>query len=87
MDVAAWLQDLGLERCVPAFRDNDIDAEGQPKLTAEDLGEEPADQAQLKSLLVPYPSGDMIAWPVSTRVGSVKNNDPSLVEPITLPAV
>jgi len=26
----------------------------------------------------------MIAWPVSTLVGSVKNNDPSLVEPITL---
>jgi hypothetical protein len=24
MDVAAWLQDLGLERYVPAFRDNDI---------------------------------------------------------------
>jgi len=46
------------------------------------LGEEPADEAQLKSLLVPYPSGGMIAWPVSQRVGSVKNNDPSLVEPI-----
>jgi len=37
MDVAAWLQDLGLERYVPAFRDNDIDAEVLPKLTAEDL--------------------------------------------------
>src|SRR6202030_249569 len=30
-------QDLGLERYVPAFRDNDIDAEVLPKLTAEDL--------------------------------------------------
>jgi putative SOS response-associated peptidase YedK len=49
------------------------------------LGEEPADEAQLKSLLVPYPSGGMIAWPVSKRVGSVKNNDPSLIEPIVLP--
>jgi putative SOS response-associated peptidase YedK len=49
------------------------------------LGEEAADQTQLKSLLVPYPSDGMVAWPVSTRVGSVKNNDPSLVEPITLP--
>ena len=28
---------LGLERYVPAFRDNDIDAEVLPKLTAEDL--------------------------------------------------
>ena len=37
MDVAAWLQDLGLERYVSAFRDNDIDAEVLPKLTAEDL--------------------------------------------------
>ena len=24
----------------------------------------------------------MICWPVSTRVGNVKNNDPSLIEPI-----
>src|SRR5260370_404178 len=37
MDVAAWLQDLGLQRYVQAFRDNDIDAEVLPKLTAEDL--------------------------------------------------
>jgi class 3 adenylate cyclase len=37
MDVAAWLRDLKLERYVPAFRDNDIDAEVLPKLTAEDL--------------------------------------------------
>jgi putative SOS response-associated peptidase YedK len=32
------------------------------------LGEEPADPAQLKSLMVPYPSGGMVCWPVSTRV-------------------
>jgi class 3 adenylate cyclase/predicted ATPase len=37
MDVAAWLRDLGLERYVSAFGDNDIDAEVLPKLTAEDL--------------------------------------------------
>src|SRR5215813_4376922 len=37
MDVAAWLRDLGLERYASAFRDNDIDAEVLPKLTAEDL--------------------------------------------------
>ena len=49
------------------------------------LGEEPADEAQLKSLLAPYPSDAMICWPVSQRVGSVKNNDPGLVEPIDLP--
>jgi putative SOS response-associated peptidase YedK len=48
------------------------------------LGEQPADLPQLKSLLAPYPTEDMIAWPVSTRVGNVKNNDPSLIEPIVL---
>src|SRR4051812_22073462 len=37
MDIAAWLQDLGLQRYVQAFRDNDIDAEVLLKLTAEDL--------------------------------------------------
>src|SRR5438270_6823007 len=37
MDVAAWLRDLGFERYVSAFRDNDIDAEVLLKLTAEDL--------------------------------------------------
>jgi hypothetical protein len=28
------------------------------------------------------PSDDMICWPVSPRVGNVKNNDPSLIEPL-----
>jgi len=27
----------------------------------------------------------MICWPVSPRVGNVKNNDLSLIEPIVLP--
>jgi putative SOS response-associated peptidase YedK len=49
------------------------------------LGEESADPSQLKGLLVPYPSNEIIAWPVSTRVGNVKNNDPGLIEPIALP--
>jgi putative SOS response-associated peptidase YedK len=38
----------------------------------------------LKSLLVPYPADDMEMWPVNRRVGNVKNNDPSLSEPIAL---
>jgi class 3 adenylate cyclase len=37
MDVAAWLRGLGLEQYAPAFRDNDIDAEVLPELTADDL--------------------------------------------------
>src|SRR5499425_2065388 len=39
MDIAAWLRGLGLERYVPAFRDNEIDWEVLPKLTSEDLRE------------------------------------------------
>src|SRR5215831_5762486 len=39
MNVAAWLQGLGLGRYVPAFRDNEIDWEVLPKLTSEDLRE------------------------------------------------
>ena len=46
------------------------------------LGEEETDEARLKALLAPYPSDDMICWPVSPRVGSVKNNDSSLIEPV-----
>ena len=48
------------------------------------LGEEPADLPHLKALLAPYPSDDLICWPVSARVGNVKNNDPSLIEPVAL---
>jgi class 3 adenylate cyclase/tetratricopeptide (TPR) repeat protein len=39
MDIEAWLQGLGLERYVPAFRDNEIDWEVLPKLTSDDLRE------------------------------------------------
>ena len=43
----------------------------------------PADARQLRAMLAPYPSEEMICWPVSQRVGNVKNNDPSLIEPIS----
>jgi len=32
-------------------------------------------------MLAPYSSEEMTSWPVSTPVGNVKNNDPSLIEP------
>jgi putative SOS response-associated peptidase YedK len=35
---------------------------------------------RLKSLLAPYPSAGLTCWPVSARVGNVKNNDPTLIE-------
>src|SRR5713101_1255277 len=37
VDIAAWLQRLGLEQYEQAFRGNDIDSEVLPELTTEDL--------------------------------------------------
>jgi class 3 adenylate cyclase len=37
MDAAAWLRGLGLEQYELAFRDNDVDGEVLPELTADDL--------------------------------------------------
>jgi len=39
MDIAGWLRSLGLERYEQAFRDNRIEADLLPSLTAEDLRE------------------------------------------------
>ena len=50
------------------------------------LGEEPADLPRLKDLRAPYPAEEMACWPVSARVGNVKNNDASLIEPVALGA-
>jgi hypothetical protein len=33
-------------------------------------------------VLAPYPSEEMICWPVSPRVGNVRNNDADLIEPL-----
>ena len=55
-----------------------------PQVWPEWLGEEPADPAYLKDLLATHPAEEMTCWPVSTRVGNVKNNDPSLIEPVAL---
>jgi len=37
VDIAAWLNRLGLQRYEQAFRDHDVDAEVLPELTADDL--------------------------------------------------
>lgn len=39
MEIAAWLEGLGLARYAQAFAENDVDAELLPRLTAEDLKE------------------------------------------------
>ena len=50
------------------------------------LGEGAAGSSELEALLAPFPSEEMICWPVSARVGNVKNNDPGLIEPIAASA-
>jgi putative SOS response-associated peptidase YedK len=38
--------------------------------------------AEARAVLAPYPADLMVAHPVSTRVNSVRNNGPELIEPI-----
>jgi putative SOS response-associated peptidase YedK len=35
-----------------------------------------------KEVLVPYASEEMTAWPISTRVNSPRNNDPSIIDQV-----
>jgi putative SOS response-associated peptidase YedK len=43
----------------------------------------PAGPAHLPvDLLRPFPADEMTAWKVSSKVGNVKNDDPSLITPI-----
>ena len=48
------------------------------------LGEVPTTEERLRGLLRPYPADQMELWPVNKRVGNVRNNDASLVDPIVL---
>jgi len=45
------------------------------------LSHDGEDLAFLRSLLQPFPAEHMRAYPVSSRVNSVRNDDPSLIEP------
>jgi len=40
----------------------------------------------VRAALKPYPADAMVAWPVSTRTNSPKNNDATLVERLSPPA-
>src|SRR5262249_44018384 len=46
------------------------------------LGEKSAERCQSMAMLKPYPAEAMEAYPVSTRVGNVKNTDAALFEPL-----
>jgi putative SOS response-associated peptidase YedK len=43
------------------------------------------DQGQARAALVEYPADAMVAWPVTTRVNSPRNEGPGLIEPMTSP--
>jgi putative SOS response-associated peptidase YedK len=47
------------------------------------LGEEPASADELQALLRPYPAERMRAYPVSAKVNSVKNDEPSLLDAVS----
>jgi class 3 adenylate cyclase/tetratricopeptide (TPR) repeat protein len=61
MDVGSWLRNLGLERYEPAFRQNDIDSQVLPKLTAKDLKDlgiaSVGDRRRLLEAIVSLPQG------------------------------
>ncbi len=40
------------------------------------------DSETASALLQPYPASQMTMYPVSKRVGNVKNDDPELIEPL-----
>lgn len=52
-----------------------------PETWSQWLGETAAEPEALGALLQPYPAERMRAYPVSPRVGNVKNDDAGLVEP------
>jgi putative SOS response-associated peptidase YedK len=43
-----------------------------------------SDEPDPRELMRPFPSAPMRMWPISTRVNTPENDDPSIVEPIEL---
>jgi putative SOS response-associated peptidase YedK len=56
----------------------------EPEMWPAWLGEQPATVQDLRAMLAPYPADGMVFWPISARVGNVRNNDASLIEPIVV---
>jgi len=46
------------------------------------LGEEVTSSDELRALLRPYPAGPMLVYSIGQRIGNVKNDDTTLIEPI-----
>jgi putative SOS response-associated peptidase YedK len=83
LPAAEWVRTFAIITTAPnelcAELHNRMPAVLKPEAWSLWLGEEPA---ELKALLTPFPSEEMTCWPVSSRVGNVRNNDASLIEPI-----
>lgn len=54
----------------------------EPDGYAKWLGEQPATNDELRALLKPYSAKRMDAFKIGPRIGNVKNDEPSLVEPV-----
>ena len=51
------------------------------------LGEREADADELRWMILrPYPAGLLRAYPVGSRVGNVRNNEPALLDEISVAA-
>ena len=73
MDVGDWLRSLDLGRYEQAFRDNEIDEQILPSLTAEDLKEigvaPVGHRRKLLEAITALSGGPAINWPSTIGVG------------------
>src|ERR1700722_12499373 len=82
MDVANWLRGLGLERYEATFRENDVDAELLPKLTADSLRELGITSfghrhRLLEAIAALRPEGTPADEPVRSSTNHIENLGPS----------
>ncbi|TIN79955.1 SAM domain-containing protein [Mesorhizobium sp.] len=72
MDIAKWLRSLGLQQYEQAFRDNDIEAETLPQLTADDL--------VLAAIAVLRANSDTSATSTTRSLAAISGTAPPLPE-------
>ena len=85
MDVGVWLRSLGLEQYEQSFRDNKIDADVLPRLTADDLrdigvsavGDRRRLVAAIAALAGAAPSADVPVSPPSLRRPKLAKSRPN----------
>jgi putative SOS response-associated peptidase YedK len=74
-----WVRSFAIVTCPPnavcAELHNRMPVALAPESRPLWLGEDAVEPRELKALLAPYPAEGMVCWPISPRVGNVKNND------------